>query len=112
MILVWFFIFKLIFHINYNIHIIITEFIRKVFKRRCLQSESLPVIEGKNDKDWIALDIGNIALHVFSSKARKIYDLETLWTCGADFDDLCNEKEDVLSNLMRGHSFPSHQQKS
>nr|CAH0100474.1 unnamed protein product [Daphnia galeata] len=88
------------------------EFIRKVFKRRCFQSESLPVIEGKNDKDWIALDIGNIALHIFSSKARKIYDLETLWTCGADFDDLCNQKEDVLSNLMRGHSFPSHQQKS
>jgi hypothetical protein len=67
----------------------------------------LPVIEGKNNKDWIALDMGNIALHIFSSQTRKIYDLETLWTCGANFDDLCNEKEDILSGLMRGHVFPS-----
>nr|SVE84416.1 EOG090X0AI9 [Daphnia pulex] len=85
----------------------IAEFIRKVFKRRCFETDPLPVIEGKDNKDWIALDLGNIALHIFSSKTRKIYDLETLWTCGADFDDLSNEKEDVVASLMKEHTFPS-----
>nr|SVE85658.1 EOG090X0AI9 [Daphnia pulicaria] len=85
----------------------IAEFIRKVFKRRRFETDPLPVIEGKDNKDWIALDLGNIALHIFSSKTRKIYDLETLWTCGADFDDLSNEKEDVVTSLMKEHTFPS-----
>nr|SVE75919.1 EOG090X0AI9 [Daphnia hispanica] len=81
------------------------EFLRKISKRRCLITHTLPVIEGKNNKDWIALDLGNIALHIFSSKARKIYDLETLWSCGPDHDDMSNEK-DALSGPM-SYVFPS-----
>lgn len=38
---------------------------------------------------------GNIALHVFSEKARKHYDLETLWSVGPEFDDKMNKKNDV-----------------
>nr|SVE75288.1 EOG090X0AI9 [Daphnia dolichocephala] len=85
----------------------IAEFLRKISKRRCLSSDPLPVVEGKNNKDWIALDLGNIALHIFSSQFRKIYDLETLWTCGAEFDDLSNEKDDFLTTIMKGQQFPS-----
>ncbi|XP_076243468.1 ribosomal silencing factor RsfS-like protein, 312 isoform X2 [Calliopsis andreniformis] len=44
-------------------------------------------IEGEASKDWIALDLGNIALHIFSKSARSVYDLETLWSIGPDFDD-------------------------
>ncbi|KAI9556929.1 hypothetical protein GHT06_016723 [Daphnia sinensis] len=84
----------------------VAEFIRKLSKRRCLTTDPLPVIEGKNNKDWIALDLGNIALHIFSSKVRKIYDLETLWTCGPDFDDLSIEK-DTLTSPMNCYTFPS-----
>nr|SVE92551.1 EOG090X0AI9 [Megafenestra aurita] len=81
-------------------------FIRKIFKMRRSKNDSLPVVEGKDNKDWIALDLGNIAFHIFSSKARKTYDLETLWTCGAEFDDLAKQ-EDTLSLLLKEHSFPS-----
>ncbi len=84
----------------------VAEFIRRIFKKRSPSSVP-PVLEGKNNKDWIALDLGNIAFHIFSSKARKTYDLETLWTCGAAFDDLSNEEEDSLTALMREHTFPS-----
>lgn len=84
----------------------VAEFLRKLSKRRCLTTDPLPVIEGKNNKDWIALDLGNIALHIFSSKVRKIYDLETLWTCGPDFDDLSIEK-DILTSPMNSYTFPS-----
>nr|SVE74343.1 EOG090X0AI9 [Daphnia barbata] len=80
----------------------IAEFLRKVAKKRCLSSDPLPVVEGKNNKDWIALDLGNIALHIFSSQTRKMYDLETLWACGAEFDDLSNDKDDNLTTIMKG----------
>nr|SVE77766.1 EOG090X0AI9 [Daphnia lumholtzi] len=84
----------------------VAEFVRKLSKRRCLTTDTLPVIEGKNNKDWIALDLGNIALHIFSSKVRKIYDLETLWTCGPDFDDLTIEN-DMLTSPLNCYTFPS-----
>ncbi|XP_057373532.1 uncharacterized protein LOC130694466 [Daphnia carinata] len=84
----------------------VAEFLRKLSKRRCLTTDLLPVIEGKNNKDWIALDLGNIALHIFSSKFRKIYDLETLWACGPDFDDLSIEN-DVLTSPTNCYTFPS-----
>lgn len=75
----------------------VAEFIRKVFKRRALPSDRLPVIEGKDNKDWIAMDLGNIALHIFARKTREMYDLETLWTCGAKYDDLSQEPEDPFA---------------
>ena len=39
------------------------------------------------------MDLGNIALHIFSAKFRKMYDLETLWTVGPEYDDLTNITE-------------------
>ena len=88
----------------------VAEFIRKIFKIRAGPSDSLPVIEGKDNKDWIALDLGNIALHIFSHKTREMYDLETLWTCGADFDDLSNQEEQSFSTkLLTERSLPSQQ---
>nr|SVE93780.1 EOG090X0AI9 [Scapholeberis mucronata] len=85
----------------------VAEFIRKIFKVRASPSDSLPVIEGKNNKDWIALDLGNIAFHVFSAKTRALYDLETLWTCGAEFDDLSNQEDQSFPILQTRLSFPS-----
>lgn len=77
----------------------VAEFIRKVFKRRALPSDPLPVIEGKNNKDWIAMDLGNIALHIFSRTTRETYDLETLWTCGAKYDDLSQETDNPFATF-------------
>jgi len=42
------------------------------------------------------MDLGNIALHIFSARVRKIYDLETLWTVGPEYDDLTNITENEL----------------
>ena len=89
----------------------IATFIRRLFKQRRLPTDAVPVIEGKDNKDWIAMDLGNIALHIFSKKARAKYDLETLWTCGSKYDDLSDEAEDILSTLMKQH-FPNSQHKS
>lgn len=40
--------------------------------------------------------LGNIALHIFSDKTREIYDLETLWAVGAEYDEKMNQKSDVV----------------
>lgn len=85
----------------------VAEFIRKIFKRRCSSEDELPVIEGVDNKDWIAMDLGNIAFHIFSSKARAFYDLETLWACGPEYDEKCNQTEESYSDLLERHSFPA-----
>lgn len=72
----------------------VTNFIRRIFKRRKNPSDRIPDIEGHKNQDWIAMDLGNIALHIFSRPARKVYDLETLWTCGYKYDDQCNQHEE------------------
>lgn len=44
---------------------------------------------------------GNIALHVLSAEARKIYDLETLWSVGPEFDDEFNKEDEVVGILEK-----------
>ncbi|KAK9754699.1 hypothetical protein QE152_g1037 [Popillia japonica] len=63
----------------------IAEFVRKVYKRKCHSNDIIPRIEGENSKEWVALDLGNIALHIFSKEARTKYDLESLWAVGAQY---------------------------
>ncbi len=36
-------------------------------------------VEGFEGESWILQDYGDIVLHVFSSEARPLYDLERLW---------------------------------
>jgi ribosome-associated protein len=50
----------------------VEERLRKVNKR--------PLhIEGYSSAEWILLDYGDFIVHVFSSSARRFYDLERLW---------------------------------
>lgn len=81
-----------------------TQFVRKVFKIKRNSSDILPKVEGENSKDWMALDLGNIALHVFSPKARKMYDLESLWSVGPEFDKECNKPEESFVEMYERHS--------
>jgi len=80
----------------------LATFIRRRFKMKERKpSDLLPKIEGsKTSKDWIALDLGNIALHVFTAGAREQMDLETLWTVGPLFDDLVNTKDTEIVQLL------------
>jgi ribosomal silencing factor RsfS len=80
----------------------LANFIRRRFKMKDRKlSDTLPKIEGTKDtKDWIAIDLGNIALHIFTGKAREDVDLETLWTVGPQYDDLTNKKESDIVQLL------------
>ncbi|XP_016972931.1 uncharacterized protein LOC108040147 [Drosophila rhopaloa] len=62
------------------------EFVRRMFKIKRTKGDILPRIEGDKSRDWMAMDLGNIALHIFSPRAREEYDLESLWAIGSEFD--------------------------
>ncbi|CAK9828311.1 Mitochondrial assembly of ribosomal large subunit protein 1 [Anthophora retusa] len=74
----------------------LAKFIRKVYKLKKHESDFIPKIEGKDSKNWIALDLGNIALHIFSPSARSLYDLETLWSVGFEYDDKSRSTTDDI----------------
>ncbi|MGA7833648.1 MAG: ribosome silencing factor [Acidimicrobiales bacterium] len=37
-------------------------------------------VEGLGDAEWVALDYGDVIVHVFDESAREYYDLEHLWS--------------------------------
>lgn len=80
------------------------SFVRKMFKLKRWPGEPIPKVEGESSKDWIALDLGNIALHIFSANARQHYDVEQLWTVGAEFDAEYNKPNDELVDMYERHS--------
>lgn len=81
----------------------IVEFVKKVYKQKRHKYDSVPMTEGADSKDWMALDLGNIALHVFSRKCRELYDLESLWAVGREFD-FEYRKKDAVADMLRKYS--------
>lgn len=86
-----------------NRHLLgLATFVRKRFKMTHRKStDRLPYLEKKRKYDgWIALDLGNIILHIFEQEVRDYYDLEMLWTVGPVFDDLFNAKDPEIVQLL------------
>lgn len=63
----------------------IAEYVRKTLKSE-KRVASLPKIEGDKSREWIAMDLGNVALHIFDEKSRKVFDLESLWCLGPEYE--------------------------
>lgn len=80
------------------------EFVRKAYKVKRNPNEIIPKIEGKDSNEWLAMDLGNIALHIFSSETREKFDLEMLWAVGAEYDDETNKKENSILELFESSS--------
>lgn len=80
------------------------EFVRKMYKVKMDKGDIIPKIEGKKSDEWMAMDLGNIALHIFSANVRRQYDLEMLWSVGADYDTETNKPSDPIYELFDQHS--------
>lgn len=91
---------------SYRHMIAMSEFVRKMYKVKKGGKDLFAKIEGKSSKDWIAMDLGNIALHILSEEARSKYDIEQLWSVGIEYDELTNTKEDSLLQLFNEHIQP------
>lgn len=77
---------------NSNRHMIgMAEFVRKCYKLKRQRNDILPKIEGEKSKDWMVIDLGNIALHIFTKKSREYYDLESLWCLGEEYEKRIKE---------------------
>lgn len=48
-------------------------------------------IEGYEDSEWILMDYGDIVVHVFTESARRLYDIEGLWS---DAEFLITKREE------------------
>lgn len=81
----------------------LTEYVLKLYKKKMGSTDRVPTIEGKGSQDWMALDIGNIILHVFEQSAREYYDLETLWSVGKEYDSKSNS-DDVSIKTIKDYS--------
>lgn len=77
-----------------------SQFVRKMYKIKKNPKDLFIKVEGKDSKDWMAMDLGNIALHMLSDETRKKFDIEQLWAVGSEYDELSNQKEDSLLKLF------------
>lgn len=75
------------------------EITKWTYKRKRGTSDPQSVkIEGQgSDHSWLSVDLGNIILHLLRQSTREKYDLETLWSVGAAFDDQLKQEDDLYS---------------
>ncbi|XP_013778276.1 uncharacterized protein LOC106462859 [Limulus polyphemus] len=82
----------------------VAQFIRKLHKRKKIKDDPYLNIEGLENRDWKAIDMGNLVLHIFLPQARNHYDIETLWTVGQEYDNQIHQKEeDPVLDLLEQH---------
>lgn len=55
----------------------IVEHVRDEVKRQT--GESTLAIDGLRNAEWVAMDYGNVVVHIFLPDVRNYYNLETLW---------------------------------
>lgn len=82
----------------------VCQFVRRVYKMKRSKKDRIPKLEGEKSKDWQALDLGNIALHIFSKEARGQYDLDSLWAVGPKMD-LEYNKVDPLVQMLENNTY-------
>nr|ACO15655.1 C7orf30 homolog [Caligus clemensi] len=83
----------------------ISRYLRKLYKYKS-PGDAGPLIEGlKGGSSWLAMDLGNIVVHLFLPEMRATIDLESLWGIGASFDGLTSntrENEDFIVSPLDG----------
>ena len=80
------------------------EYISKLYKLKKSPTDKYPHYEGEKSKSWKIIDMDIIMLHLFLQEKREFYDIEQLWTVGAEFDDKCRVKKDQIEEMVEEHA--------
>ena len=80
------------------------EYIAKLYKLKKSPKDKYPHYEGVNSKSWKIIDMDIIMLHLFLAEKREFYDIEQLWTVGAEFDDKCRVQKDEIEEMVEEHA--------
>ena len=51
------------------------------FVRKELREKPMAIV-GRENAEWIALDYGDVMVHIFQRETRRYYDIESLWADG------------------------------
>lgn len=89
----------------------IIEFIRKLYKARRRDNDphltytvGQPIGRHTIKSSWQVLDFGNIVLHMFLPGVREVYDLESLWSVGPEFDEkTVRPVYDEVTDILQKH---------
>ena len=75
-------------------------------KYKSLKTENNQYLQRKTGKEtkWCALDTGKVVIHLFLEDYRDYYDLESLWSCGVEFDEkyieFSKQQSDIQKRLL------------
>lgn len=47
--------------------------------------------EGQREGRWVVLDYGGVIVHIFNDETRMLYNLERLWTNGANVEKISDD---------------------
>ncbi len=48
-------------------------------------------VEGMNQCDWVAIDAGDVIVHLFKPEVREFYNIEKMWCAYQPFDVINNQ---------------------
>lgn len=80
------------------------EYIAKLYKFKKSPQDKFPHYEGTSSKSWKIIDMDIIMLHLFLEEKREFYDIEQLWTVGAEYDDKCRVKKGEIEEMVEEHA--------
>ncbi|PVU87951.1 hypothetical protein BB561_006103 [Smittium simulii] len=49
------------------------------------------IVDGWDSEDWVALDLGNVVVHVMTKEGRETYNLEDIWTSESNLEQYFQE---------------------
>ncbi|MCB9983955.1 MAG: ribosome silencing factor [Rhodospirillales bacterium] len=58
----------------------------KILKRLALNGIKSVHVEGKDRSDWVAIDAGDVIIHLFRPEVRSFYNIEKMWGAFQPFE--------------------------
>lgn len=81
----------------------VIQLIRKLYKLKKRETDKHleQAVGERTDSNWRIIDMGYIVLHLFEPGVRDVYDLESLWCVGSEFDEnTVRPKYDAVIDFM------------